>query len=148
MARDTRWTDMDEYEIDEFLDRQRVGVLAFARGGEAYSVPIAFGYEESRDRCVFQFIVDDDSTKQEYLENTTVASLTVYDWQQGETWRSVVLRGPLQPVASDDVASAASVFSMSGELAALDVFDKPVEEHEPVWYELRIDEKTGRAVYP
>lgn len=139
---------MDEYEIDEFLDRQRVGVLAFARNGEAYSVPVAFGYDEGRDRCVFQFIVDETSTKQEYLERTTTASLTVYDWQEGESWQSVVLRGALQPVPTDEIASAASVFSISGEPAALDVFDKPVDEHEPVWYELRIEEKTGRAVYP
>jgi len=51
----------DAEEIDAFLREQGLGVLGIAKGGQAYTIPIAFAYDSGSNRCFFRFIMDDDS---------------------------------------------------------------------------------------
>ena len=39
---------MTDTEVDAFLREQGTGVLALAADGDAYAVPISFGYEAGR----------------------------------------------------------------------------------------------------
>ncbi|WP_135536065.1 pyridoxamine 5'-phosphate oxidase family protein [Halostella pelagica] len=134
-------------EIKGFLEDQGLGVLGFAADGKAYTIPIAFAYDGETNRCFFRFIMDNDSMKREFVAETKVASLTVYEWKTKNQWKSVVMRGPIQRVANSDLDEAATLFSAVGEEAALEVFNDPLSEYETRWYELRGSELTGRCQY-
>lgn len=147
MSRDIG-VDLDAYETAEFLQGQGLGVLGFARDGEAYTIPIAFAYDEAAERCVFRFVMGEDSRKRRFVAETEVASLTAYDWQGNEDWKSVVARGPIRQVPDDELGHVAALFSDVGEEAALEVFDDPLSAYETAWYELDVDELTARGRFP
>jgi nitroimidazol reductase NimA-like FMN-containing flavoprotein (pyridoxamine 5'-phosphate oxidase superfamily) len=137
---------LSEVEVDEFLEERGLGVLGFADGSEAYTIPIAFAFDG--DRCIFRFVDGETSRKRGFVEATEVASLTVYAWDSKAEWRSVVLRGPLEPIPDADLAHAATRFSEVGEEAALEIFNRPLSELDSAWYELHVEEKTGRGAFP
>jgi nitroimidazol reductase NimA-like FMN-containing flavoprotein (pyridoxamine 5'-phosphate oxidase superfamily) len=136
---------MDDLEIRQFLTQEGLGVLGLACDDESYTIPIAFAYDEDANRCIFRFLATGDSRKMEYVSETTTASLTAYQWHSPEDWRSVVLRGPLSRLADGEMAAAAALFSDLGAQSALDVFNDPVSTYDTGWYEMRIDEMTGRG---
>lgn len=140
--------ELEDVEVEDFLTSRGLGVLGLAAGGEAYTFPIAFAYDEAGDRCLFRFLMGEDSSKQRFVQQTDRASLTVHEWHDENSWKSVVLRGPIRQVAADDLAQAAALFSDVGREAALDVFNAPISEYETVWYELEIDDITGRGRFP
>lgn len=139
---------LDKYETEQVLESQGLGVLGFAKENEAYTIPIAYAYDASTDRCLFRFVITADSTKAAFLSAVEIASLTVYEWRGVDDWRSVVARGPLQPLPPDDIGHAAALFSDLGNEAALDIFNEPLTEYETAWYELEIDELTARGKFP
>lgn len=136
---------MDEFEIEQFLTSRGLGVLGVARDGEAYTIPIAFAYDDAGERCILRFIMGEDSEKSAFVSETERASLTTYEWDSKDDWTSVVVRGPIGKLASEDMAQAAALFSDVGEEAALEVFNDPISEYETEWYELRVEEVTGRG---
>jgi nitroimidazol reductase NimA-like FMN-containing flavoprotein (pyridoxamine 5'-phosphate oxidase superfamily) len=136
---------MDDVEISQFLPNRGLGVLGLAADGESYTIPIAFAYDEASRRCIFRFLATGDSEKMAFVSKTDVASLTVYEWSGPDDWRSVVLRGPLSRLGDDEMGQAAALFSDVGAEAALDVFNQPVSAYETGWYELDIEECTGRG---
>jgi len=139
---------MDDYETVEFLQERGLGVLGLSADGEAYTIPIAFAYDEEANRCIFRFIMGEGSMKQEFVSETDVASLTAYEWRRKDEWKSVVARGSIRPLPDDDLAQAATLFSEVGEEAALEVFNSPISEYETVWYELEITDTTARGRFP
>lgn len=138
-------TAMDEHEISQFLTDRGLGVLGFAADGEAYTIPIAFAYDDEANRCILRFLAKGESKKREFVSATAVGSLTAYEWTGPDDWRSVVARGPLRSLDDDELAQAAALFSDLGAESALEVFNEPVSAYETGWYELRITELTGRA---
>lgn len=139
---------LDDHEADRFLEERGLGVLGLTEGGEAYTIPIAFAYDDAADRCVLRFIMGEDSRKRRFVTETEVASLTAYEWNRKSDWKSVVVRGPIRPIPDDELAEAAALFSDVGEESALEVFNDPISEYETVWYELEITEKTARGRFP
>lgn len=139
---------LDDHEIEQFLKERGLGVLGLASGGEAYTIPIAFAYDEAANRCIFRFIMSEDSDKRTFISETAVGSLTAYEWSRPDDWKSVVARGQLQPIADEDLAHAAALFSDVGEETALEVFHDPISEYDTVWCELEISEVTGRGQFP
>lgn len=137
--------EVDDYEIEDFLKERGLGVLGLASGNEAYTIPIAFAYDDAASRCIFRFVMDESSLKRDFVSGTESASLTVYEWHDRNEWKSVIIRGPIRQVPDDDLAQAAALFSNVGEEAALEVFNDPVTEYETLWYELNIEEMTGRG---
>lgn len=139
--------ELEEHEIENFLKEQGLGVLGFAKGNEAYTIPIAFAYDGGGNRCFFRFIMDENSLKRVFVSETEIASLTVYEWKTKNQWKSVIIKGPIQPVADSDLAEAATLFSDIGKEAALEVFNDPISEYETMWYELKISEIEGRGQF-
>lgn len=139
---------LDEYETEEFLKERGLGVLGMSKGGEAYTIPIAFAYDDEGGRCIFRFIMTEESTKRKFVSETDIASLTAYEWRRKSEWKSVVVRGPIRPVPDDDLAQVAALFSNIGEESALEVFNNPISEYETVWYEIDISEITARGRFP
>ena len=91
---------MSDAEIDEYLTEQGTGVLALADGGDAYAVPISFGYEDGRLYFAY-FRFADEPRKEAYTDATRTACLAVYDVESVFRWRSVLALGPIEPVEPD-----------------------------------------------
>jgi len=136
--------DMSSAEIGEFLARRGHGVLSFG-GDEPYGIPISFGYDPLENQCFFQLLSSPESQKRERLQESDRVSLTAYEWNAVDDWRSVIVRGRLVPIetGSPDALEAADVFAEHGAVVGLSVFHESVEDLDGQWYELRIDEMTG-----
>lgn len=130
---------MDEAEVEEILATADTGTLAFADGSEAYSVPVAFHYEDGA--VYFRFGEHAGSEKMRFLDATERACLVVYDHDpEANTSWSVLVRGPLTR-SDEDVPGIAE---RSAYYVPLRVFDEPIEDLDPVLVRLDIDEVTGR----
>ena len=98
--------EMSDTDKDETLREHGTGVLALAREGEAYAVPVSFGYDG--DHCHFVFVgYHDPSTKATFAETTERATLTVYAEDGRSDWHSVLVRGPVEKLASEAEWAAA-----------------------------------------
>lgn len=100
---------MSETEIDRFLTRQGIGILALARANDAYSVPLSFGYDGD-DRLYFVFLQGAPaSRKAEFAAATERASFSAYEVASRDDWESVHVEGPLAEVGDenwDDLVAA------------------------------------------
>ncbi|MDL5361496.1 pyridoxamine 5'-phosphate oxidase family protein [Halalkalicoccus sp. NIPERK01] len=95
-------TGMDEAEVGAFLHDRGIGVLSLARDGEAYGVPVSFGYDGT-DRLYFVFLrVGEESRKEAFAAATDRASFTIYDVESKHAWRSVIVHGRIREVADDE----------------------------------------------
>lgn len=99
--------EMSADEIETALQEHGTGVLSLARDDESYAIPVSYGYDG--ERCYFVFVgYHEPSTKAEFAETTERATLTVYEAPDVHEWHSVVLRGPLAKLSSDDDWDAAN----------------------------------------
>lgn len=137
---------LDEYDITTVLHRRGIGVLGLADGTDAYTIPVAYAYDEENNRCVFRFVMTDDSLKRTFLDGTDTASLTVFEWNGANDWNSIIARGPISRIATDDLGRVAALFAAVGEEAALEIFNRPLSAYETVWYALDVTSMTGRGV--
>lgn len=95
---------LDAPEIADFLSANQTGVLALARDGDAYAVPVSYAFDADGPALYFRLGYAADSQKRAYLAATDQVSFVVY----GETdagWTSVVAIGPVEEVAGDSTDS-------------------------------------------
>jgi nitroimidazol reductase NimA-like FMN-containing flavoprotein (pyridoxamine 5'-phosphate oxidase superfamily) len=137
---------MTKEAITEFLTEQGHGVLSFG-GGEPYGLPISFGYNPSESECILQLVSGTDSRKAAAIEQSDAVGLTVYDWNNVDDWRSVIITGQLSQIPGDsaEAESAAEIFTESASVTTLAVFNQSLSESTITWYRLDIDEITGRC---
>ncbi|MDS0297739.1 pyridoxamine 5'-phosphate oxidase family protein [Halogeometricum sp. S1BR25-6] len=135
---------MDHDEVDEFLREHGVGVLSLADEGEAYGVPISFGYDG--EHLYFVFLRGETSRKETFAEATTRATLTAFDVAGRHAWESVVVAGRLEAVAEDEWDAVVDAMEDNAWFPSL------FSESEPMrgiagWV-LEIDEATGLRSRP
>jgi len=137
--------EMTDEEIAAFLTEQGHGVVSFA-GDRPYSLPISFGYDVLEHRCIFQLVFHEESTKRERLADSPRVSLVSYEWHDPDDWRSVVVGGELRRIDDESPAAidASEVFAEYASIAGLSVFERPVTDLDPEWYELVIESTSGR----
>ena len=131
---------MTDTEIDAFLRRQGVGVLALADGGDAYALPISFGYDDGRLYFAY-FRFADEPLKEAYSEATETACLAVYEAESTFRWRSVLASGPIEAApreAWDEVGAAIDENAWSPDLSSIGPRRYSVGS-----YVLSIEEATG-----
>lgn len=95
-------TSVSEEEIDSILGRHETGVLALARDGEPYSIPVSYGYDPDRGRFYFRLVSAPESEKRRFLASTPQARLVIYE-EDDPVYRSVVAVGPLEEISRDDL---------------------------------------------
>ncbi|MEF8976429.1 MAG: pyridoxamine 5'-phosphate oxidase family protein [Halapricum sp.] len=126
------------------LSSSNHGVLSLGVGNCGYGVPISFAYEVTTDRIVFAFTDVPGSTKRALADETEQASLTVYIHEEPDSWESVVVTGPLHQIDEGDVDKQvpALFFRQEDDNSG----DRPVslDEFDQIWYELSIDNMSGR----
>ncbi len=126
----------------ELLEGQGWGCLTLADGGEAYSVPLSFGYDGD-STLYFQVQTDDDSDKMAYMDATTTATFLVPEVQPPE-WSSVVVRGGVERVPDEEVEAAYSAFADNAWFPTCPwTADKDPTEVE--FYKMEAEELTGRT---
>ena len=136
---------MTDTEVDAFLREQGTGVLALAADGDAYAVPISFGYEAGR--AVFAYWqFGPGSTKEAYTAATDRACLTVYDVASAGEWRSALARGPLRALSAEEWAGLGGL--LDDNAWSPDFSGVRERRLSIVGYELRIEEATGFSREP
>lgn len=132
---------MERAEVDEFLREQGTGVLSLAAEGEAYGVPLSFGYDGEK---LYFFLIrfGDDSLKLDFAETTARASFTTYSFVDKHHWRSVVVRGQIQRVPEGDLDAADEALFDNAEFASLFPYSEPMTERPR--YQLTVEEVTGQ----
>lgn len=100
---DTGGESMDPAAVDRFLEEQGVGVLSLADDGDAYGIPLSYGYDADSRTLYFVLLrTGEQGRKEDYLETTDLATFTVHWVASPGEWRSVVARGPMRPVADEE----------------------------------------------
>mgnify|MGYP000633952900 CR=1 FL=1 len=134
------YSDLSAEELDAVLGRNETGVLALARGGDPFAIPISYGYNGVEKRFYFQLVTSDDSEKQHFLGATTPARLVVSE-HRGGTYISVIADGTLQKVFRDEL-SVEEIYQYGGSKRPL--LEAWSEGEDIDLYELDPDTLTGR----
>lgn len=94
---------MERPEAERFLADKGVGVLSLADGGEAYGVPLSFGYDGENERVYFALLrTGEQSRKESFVETTERASLLAHEVVSPGEWYSVIAAGPLRPTREEE----------------------------------------------
>lgn len=124
------------------LTSQGHGVLSMGDGDHGYGLPMSYRYDRDNDRIVLGFVNRPGSKKQQFATVTETATLTVYDYEDVDSWESVIVTGTLHAIDDATVPERLTpVFFHpdDGESGMVEL-----DEFERTWYELRIDEISGR----
>lgn len=132
--------EMSERESRSFLAANDNGVLSLGVESRGYGFPISYSYGEDTDRVVLGFVAAPESKKREFAAETEQATFTVYDHEDIDAWKSVIVEGPIRLVNEDDAAHRVPDLFWEGDedqVLNLDDFER-------TWYELRIESISGR----
>jgi hypothetical protein len=126
---------MSEDAVARALCEHEAGVLALARDGSAYAVPVSHHYADG----VLQFRLadDDDSEKLAAADATETASFVCYGVDGDESW-SVVASGPIRRTGTVDAETSNERFG------PLRIFDEAIENVDLVAYEMDVERIAGR----
>jgi nitroimidazol reductase NimA-like FMN-containing flavoprotein (pyridoxamine 5'-phosphate oxidase superfamily) len=131
---------MSDQEIDAFLTAQGAGVLSLAADADSHAVPASFGYDG--DHLFFQFVFDDASRKRSYIEASDLVTFTALTEDPA---RSVVVRGTLERVPTDEETHAAGAIAETAEIPTLNVIpDAEMTRLTMEHYRLVPEQVTGR----
>lgn len=132
---------MDDNELDQALMEIGYGTLALTQDGEAYGVPVSFGYDGDR-LFLYLFQFGEESKKLGYRDQTQRASLTVIDVESRTEWRSVIVTGTLREVENHETDHAQAVIDDNAWFPTFFPPDSPVTGVQ--WTELQIEAVSGR----
>ena len=137
-------TDVEDAVIDDVLTEMGVGVLSMHADGVPYGVPLSFGYDGD-DRLYFVFLdASADLRKEQYAEQSDVASFTTFDIDPDGSWRSVIVAGSLDRITIDEWDTAREAMADNAYQSNL-LSEYELQENTNVWA-LTIEERSGRAV--
>lgn len=131
---------MSKTEVEEFLEETGTGVLSLSSQDESYAIPESFGFQDGA--LYFQLVWDEGSEKMSYIESTKTATLTVFSEEPAQ---SVIVRGTIEVVPSDEHPVAATAVAENANIPTLNVIpDKVPAELSMGFYRLEPDEMAGR----
>lgn len=133
---------MGDEAISTFLERQGWGSLTLADGGDAYSVPLSFGYDGD-GTLYFQLQTDEDSQKMSYFDATTTATFLVTEVQP-PNWTSVMVRGEVSQVDDEEVDVAYAAFAENAWFPTCP-WTAEKDPADVTFYKLEADEMSGRT---
>jgi hypothetical protein len=133
---------MDEETARAFLREQGFGVLSLASGGEAYGIPISYGYDAEAERLYFVFLRPaETSRKERFGEATERASFLAFDVPSREEWRTVVVAGTLRTVDDDEWPAVRDALEDNAWFPSL--FSETEPMRDIVGWTLEIEDVTG-----
>ena len=132
---------MDGEEIDRRLRECGHGVLALARGNDAYGIPLNYCYDGNR--LFVRFGESADSEKLDYANETGTATLVVYDASDEPNSWSVIVRGQLRRLDEEERA-AFTESDLNEAFPPFRLFDETVECVDIAIFELVPEAVAGR----
>lgn len=93
---------MTDAEVRTMVDGSWFGTLAVARSNRAYAIPIFYGHLD--DTFYFHSL---PGLKDDYIEATEEACLTIVRAESEDRWASVMALGPVEPVTMEQEKVAA-----------------------------------------
>lgn len=134
--------EMSERDARSFLASKDNGVLSLGVENDGYGFPIAYSFDPAADHVVLGFVARPDSKKRAFADSTDTATFTVYDFDDVDAWRSVIVEGTVSRTDDeDDSKRVPDIFyereDDGDEFVNLDSFER-------TWYELDIDSISGR----
>jgi nitroimidazol reductase NimA-like FMN-containing flavoprotein (pyridoxamine 5'-phosphate oxidase superfamily) len=128
-------------DVERYLDERGHGVLALARDGDAYAIPIDYHYDG--DGLLFRLGVEATSAKLAFADATDTATLVLYDVDDDGDSRSVVVRGPIRQLSASE-RGAFDDTAINEAFPPFHLFDETVESVDVTLFELTPTEITGR----
>ncbi|GAA0656536.1 pyridoxamine 5'-phosphate oxidase family protein [Salarchaeum japonicum] len=139
---------LSDDEVDAFLRENGVGVLSLADDGDAYGLPISYGYDGDDRIICLQFADAPWSRKRDFVETTRTASFTVFELTETLEATSVVAQGPLSSVADEEAPQALDALADNAVFTALDESGVPIEDAVLRLFWLEPETLTGRHFDP
>ncbi|WP_128477419.1 pyridoxamine 5'-phosphate oxidase family protein [Halorussus pelagicus] len=133
---------MNSDAASAFLERKGWGCLTLAEGGNAYSLPMSFGYD-GEGTAYFHLQTDERGEKMAYLDATESATLLVPEVRPPD-WTSVMVRGPIERVPEAEVEDAYAAFAGNAWFPASPWTDDR-DPTELGFYKLEAETVTGRT---
>ncbi|MFC7045340.1 pyridoxamine 5'-phosphate oxidase family protein [Halobacteriaceae archaeon GCM10025711] len=113
--------ELSREEVDAVLETVGVGTLGLAADGQAYTIPVSFGYDGHA--LYFQLAIGENCKKVEYIEQTDRASFSVTRFEGADRWDSVSVVGELEQVPGCDLDLAIASMTENAVLAEFAAFD-------------------------
>lgn len=95
-------TELSPSEIDAFLGRHETAVVALARDGEPYAIPISYGYDADERQFFLRLVSTPESEKRRFLGSSPEVRLVVYE-AENDGYHSVVATGTLEEIPRSDL---------------------------------------------
>lgn len=95
-----------EADVKSCLARAGYGILGLVKDGDAYTVPLSFGYDDDIETLYFLLAFEENSRKATFIETTDTASFVVVDANLPDSWESVMITGTLEVVPEDSQTAA------------------------------------------
>lgn len=133
--------ELDTYEIETLLSRERIGRLGVHSEERVYVFPICYGYDGG-----FIYLVSHDGLKVRLMRSHPEACLEVDQVSSPAEWRSVLVHGRFEELTDEAARDAAmAVIVGQGDTALPSSIAPYVDGPENiVAYRLQITEVTGR----
>jgi hypothetical protein len=134
---------LDDDAVDEFLGPGGTGVLALAREGESYAIPVSYGFDGDERIFYLRLAFGPSSHKRTFISGTDVATLVVQrDTDDG--WTSAVARGSLSEVTEAALSGAVSRAIHTMDIPFVEIYDRPARDLDYELFRLAPDSLTGR----
>lgn len=137
--------EMSEAEARSVLSSEDHGVLSMGIENRGYGLPMAYSYDEEADRLVLGFVSTPESKKQRFATDTEEVTLTVYTYEDVDSWESVIVTGSIEPIPEPDVSDRLIPVFFVEENDTGDRRFVQFDDFERQWYELHIDDVSGRS---
>ncbi|GAB7011181.1 pyridoxamine 5'-phosphate oxidase family protein [Halorubrum trueperi] len=132
---------MDDEAIKQVLRERGHGVLSLARDSEAYAIPVSFGYDGER-ALMYLLQFGEDSEKLAVASDTEQACLVTYNVETRFEWESVILRGSLRELPTEESEDVEAVMDENAWFPSIFPPDAPITGVHI--YELVIESASGR----
>jgi len=136
---------LNESEIDGFLDRVDTGVLSLSTPADEspHSVPVSFGYNAAQTAFYFR-IADLPPEEKGELDGRAVSFVTYAEDEDADGYVSVVAEGALESTTRGDIATEALAGFEGVTIPFVDIFGEPPAEVDFSFYRLIPERLTGR----
>ena len=135
--------DLARDEIDAFLREQRVARLGCQGEGEAYVVPVIYGYD---GESVVAVTTEGRKIGMLRANPRVCVEVDEYDADGRGSWRSVIARGLYEELSGDEVEPALELLRSRFTRAAGRAPERRPLGPGVVVFRVRLGETTGRAV--
>lgn len=138
-------TEMSADETDDLLGRHETGVLALAREGDPYAIPISYGYDRENREFYLRLVSTPESEKRSFLASSPSTRLVVYE-EEETTYRSAVVVGTLEPIDPENLTPETIEQYGRAKRPLFEIWGESKENLDIELYRLEPDEISGRHI--